>query len=168
MDQAGPSYAPSDPLPGTFLGLALDIRSEKLLAPDIPDAMGLRALRPSAAIVKAMSIPDSRCIRVDYIFDDPKGMDLMAHRHRQAPDGSDVRQNWQMDVTPVCRTVPCDTRDEWDVFDDASLMEAVVADWSEHVHIVPGKGPDGASPPPGPRMARICSTELANGCDPCV
>ena len=52
MDQAGPSYAPVDPLPGTFLGLALDIRSEKLydLAPDIPDVMGLRAIRPSAAI----------------------------------------------------------------------------------------------------------------------
>ena len=26
--------------------------------------MGLRALRPSAAIVKVMSVPDSRCIRV--------------------------------------------------------------------------------------------------------
>ena len=33
------------------------------LAPDIPDVMGLRALRPSAAIVKVMSVPDSRCIR---------------------------------------------------------------------------------------------------------
>ena len=64
MDQAGPSYAPS--LPGTFLGLALDIRSGKLydLAPDIPDVMGLWALRPSAAIVKVMSVPDSRCVRV--------------------------------------------------------------------------------------------------------
>ena len=30
MDQAGPSYAPSDPLPGTFFGLSLDITSEKL------------------------------------------------------------------------------------------------------------------------------------------
>ena len=65
IDQAGPFYVPSEPLPGTFLGLALDLRSEKLydLTPDIPDVMGLRALRPSAAIVK-QSVPDSRCIRV--------------------------------------------------------------------------------------------------------
>ena len=51
---------------GTFLGPALDIRSERLhdLAPDIPDVMGLRALRPSAAVVKVMSVRDSRCIRV--------------------------------------------------------------------------------------------------------
>ena len=42
------------------------MRSEKLydLAPDIPDVMGLRAVRPSAAIVKVMSVPDSQCIRV--------------------------------------------------------------------------------------------------------
>ena len=65
-DQVGPSYAPSDPLPGTFLGLSLDIRSEKLydLAPDIPDVMGLRAPRPSVAVVKVMSVRDSQCIRV--------------------------------------------------------------------------------------------------------
>ena len=64
-DQTGPSYAPSDLLPGTFLGLSLDIRSEKWydLAPDIPDVMGLGALKPSA-VVKVMSVPDSRCIRV--------------------------------------------------------------------------------------------------------
>ena len=46
------------PLPGTLLGPSLDIRSEKLydLAPDIPDVMGLWALKPSAAIVKVMSV----------------------------------------------------------------------------------------------------------------
>ena len=61
-EQAGPSCAPSGPLPGTSFGLALDIRSEKLydLAPDIPDVMGLRALRPSAAVAKVMSVLDSR------------------------------------------------------------------------------------------------------------
>ena len=51
----------------------------------------------------------------DYNFDVPKGMDLMVHRHRRAPHNSDIRQNWQMDRTPVCRTMPCDTRDEWDI-----------------------------------------------------
>ena len=34
------------------------------LVQDIPDVMGLRALRPSTAFVKVMSVPDSRCIRV--------------------------------------------------------------------------------------------------------
>ena len=51
----------------TFFGTSLDIiTSEKLydLAPDIPDVMGLRALRPSAAVVKVMFVPNSRCIRV--------------------------------------------------------------------------------------------------------
>ena len=53
MDQAGPSSASVAPLPGTFWGPALDMRSDRLydLVPDIPDVMGLRALRPSAAIV---------------------------------------------------------------------------------------------------------------------
>ena len=53
-EQPGPSYAPSGPLPGTFLGPALDIRSESLyeLVPEIQDVMGLRALRPDAAAVK--------------------------------------------------------------------------------------------------------------------
>ena len=66
MDQAGVSSASSASLLGTFLGLALDLRSDKLydFVQDIPDIMGLRALRPSAAIVKIMSVPDSRCIRV--------------------------------------------------------------------------------------------------------
>ena len=48
------------PLPGTFLGLALDLGSDRLydLVDDILDVM------PSAAIVKVMSVPDIRCIRV--------------------------------------------------------------------------------------------------------
>ena len=61
VDQAGASPTPSTPLPGTFLGLALDLGSDRLhdLVNDIPDVMGLRALQPSAAIVKVMSVPDS-------------------------------------------------------------------------------------------------------------
>ena len=51
-EHAGPSSAPLR----TFLGPALDIRSESLyeLVPDIPDVMGLRALKPDAAAVKVM------------------------------------------------------------------------------------------------------------------
>ena len=46
-----------------FLRLLLDLASDQLydLAWEIPDVMGLRA---SAAIVKVMSVPNSRCIRV--------------------------------------------------------------------------------------------------------
>ena len=60
-DQAGTSSTPSATLPGTFLGLALDLGSDRLydLVHDIPDVMGPRALWPSAAIVKVMSVPDS-------------------------------------------------------------------------------------------------------------
>ena len=44
----------------------MDLGSDRLydLVPDIPDVMGLRALRPSVAIVKVMLVPDSRCVRV--------------------------------------------------------------------------------------------------------
>ena len=66
VDRAGPASITSTPLPGAFLGLALDLASDRLydLVDDIPDVMGLRAIRPSAAIVKVMSVPDSRCVRV--------------------------------------------------------------------------------------------------------
>ena len=66
VDQAVAVPMAPDPLPGTLLGLGLDLGSDKLynLDSDIPDAMGLRAIRPSAAIVKVMSVPDSRCVRV--------------------------------------------------------------------------------------------------------
>ena len=48
------------------MGLGLDLRSDRLydLVGDIPDAMRLRAIQPSAAIVNVMSVPDSHCIRV--------------------------------------------------------------------------------------------------------
>ena len=44
----------------------MDLRSDRLydLVNDIPDVMGLQAIQPSAAIVKVMSVPDSRCVRV--------------------------------------------------------------------------------------------------------
>ena len=64
----------------------------------------------------------------DYNFDVPEGMDLMVHHHFRALDSSDVRQNWQTDMTPVCRTMTCDMQDEWDMLDDDSLTEAVPAD----------------------------------------
>ena len=66
MEQAGPSSASSAPLDGTFLRLSLDLASDQLydLAPEIPDVMGFWARRASAAIVKVMSVPNSRCIPV--------------------------------------------------------------------------------------------------------
>ena len=65
-EQASPSWALLGPLPGTFLGPALGIQSESLyeLVLDIPDVIGLRALRPDAAAVKVKSVRNSQCIRV--------------------------------------------------------------------------------------------------------
>ena len=54
----------------------------------------------------------------DYNFDVPEGMDLMVHRHSR---DSDVQQDCQTDVAPVCQIVSYVTRDEWDMFDDDSL-----------------------------------------------
>ena len=64
MKQAGLSSASSAPLAGTFLRLSLDLASDQLynLTLEIPDVMGLRAHRASAAIVRVMSVPDSQCI----------------------------------------------------------------------------------------------------------
>ena len=66
VDQAGATPAATDPLPGTFLGLELDLKSDKLydLGGAIPDVMGLQAIQPRVAIVKVMSVPVSRCVRV--------------------------------------------------------------------------------------------------------
>ena len=45
MEEAGPSFAYSAPLAGTFLRLSLDLASDQLydLPPEIPNTMGLRA-----------------------------------------------------------------------------------------------------------------------------
>ena len=66
VNQAGATMTATNPLLGTFLGVGLDLGSDKLydLVGDIPDVMGLRALQPSAAIVKVMSVPNSLCIRI--------------------------------------------------------------------------------------------------------
>ena len=63
MDQAGPSSASSAPLPGTFLGLVLDMRSDRIydLVPDIPDVMGLRALRHCLCSCPDISMVWSGC-----------------------------------------------------------------------------------------------------------
>ena len=66
MDRAGAATTAKTPLPRTFLEFTLDLRSDRLydLVNDISDLVGLRAIQPSVAIVKVMSVPDSRCIRV--------------------------------------------------------------------------------------------------------
>ena len=64
----------------------------------------------------------------DYNFDVPEGMDLMVHRQRRTPDGSDAQRDDQTDMAPMCQTVSCVTRNEWDVFHDDSMTEATDAD----------------------------------------
>ena len=66
MDQAVAAAAAINPLPGTFIGLGLDLKSDKLydLGGAILDVMGLWAMQPKAAVVKVMSVPDSCCVRV--------------------------------------------------------------------------------------------------------
>ena len=65
-DQAGAAVATTEVLPVTFIGLGLDLKLDKLydLGGAIPDMMCLRAMQPRAAVVKVMSVPDSRCVRV--------------------------------------------------------------------------------------------------------
>ena len=45
----------------------------------------------------------------------------MVHRHNRFPENSDVRQDCQMDVAPVHRTVSYATKDEWNTSDSNSL-----------------------------------------------
>ena len=75
-EQAEVDSTAVDPLPGTFRGFDLTLQSDRLYDLDsaIPDVIGLRAIQPNAAVIKVMSIPDNRCIRV-VIPDDHVGTD---------------------------------------------------------------------------------------------
>ena len=66
VDQAGAATVATNPLPGTFIGLSFNLKSDKLYdwGGAILDVMSLRAMQPKAAAVKVMSVPDSRCVRV--------------------------------------------------------------------------------------------------------
>ena len=57
-----------------FQGVDLTLQSDRLYDLDsgIPDVIGLRTVQPNAAMIKVMSIPDNRCIRVE-IPDDHVG-----------------------------------------------------------------------------------------------
>ena len=54
----------------SFLKSISESNYDKLydLPAGIPDVMGLQALRPSAAVCKVMSIPDSNSVRVIYRY----------------------------------------------------------------------------------------------------
>ena len=76
MMQAGVASASEEPIPGMLRGFDLTLQSDSLYDLDtgIPDVIGLSAVQPDAAVVKLMSIPDNRCIRV-VIPDDNVGTD---------------------------------------------------------------------------------------------
>ena len=65
-EQARVDSAAEDPLPDIFRGFELTLQSDRLYYLDsaIPDVIGLRAMQPDTAVIKVMSIPDNRCIRV--------------------------------------------------------------------------------------------------------
>ena len=68
--------AAEDPLSGVFRWFELNLQSDRLYYLDsaIPDVIGLHAIQPDAAVIKVMSIPDNRCMRV-VIPDDQVGTD---------------------------------------------------------------------------------------------
>ena len=51
---------------GNFLKYVSDAHQDKLydLPENIQDVMGLQALRPSAAVCKVMTVPNSNCVRI--------------------------------------------------------------------------------------------------------
>ena len=69
------------------------------------------------------ALAGAACVE-DYGFDVPERMDLVVHRHSRIPESSDVRQDCQMDVAPVCQTVSYATKDEYYLdSDNGSVMD---------------------------------------------
>ena len=66
MEQPGVASAAEEPIPGIFRGFDQTLQSDSLYDLDsgIPDVIGLRVVQPDAAVVKVMSIPNNRCVRV--------------------------------------------------------------------------------------------------------
>ena len=76
-----------DSLSGMDRGFDLTLQSDRLYDLDsaIPDVIGLRAIQPDAAVIRVMSIPNNRCIRV--VIPD----DHVYYRHQWIPRGTDSR-----------------------------------------------------------------------------
>ena len=66
VKEARAAVVATRPLLDIILGFRLDLQSDKLydLGGALPDVMGLWATQRRATIVKAMTVPDSRCVRV--------------------------------------------------------------------------------------------------------
>ena len=99
-DESGPSYAPSGPLPRTFLGPALDIRSDSVydLPPELQDVMGLRAVRPGAVVAKVASpkepIPSDRDLLVQRLLGTLAPSQPVVQKRSAVTDLETVLLNW--------------------------------------------------------------------------
>ena len=65
-ERAGRTPVVLEPIPGIFRGFDLTLQSDSLydLNSEIQDVIGVRAIQPDAAVVKVMSVPNNRCVRV--------------------------------------------------------------------------------------------------------
>ena len=103
----------------------------------------------------------------DYNVDVPEGMDLMVHDRRRDPYSSDIRQDRLTGLIPVCQTLSCDTRDEWDTMDVDSLTEAFTEDVQDtddfYQRIVSSDEEDFGDPDDG----SVADLEMDTGADGC-